>query len=139
MYMNVTWFAKPLKHRYTFKSSHGVFRQLDYILISRSLKAYCLDAQSTNAVDLGSDHKAVKAILGFKSQPRPKKKRRIKKRIFAARAYNRSDFSANLLDRHRKTRLHGIRPIFATGRWNGKKSVHGCRADQIAHTPAPGC
>ena len=44
---------------WTFRSSTGVKRKIDFILASRSLVVR--DSIATNEIDMGSDHRAVKA------------------------------------------------------------------------------
>ena len=45
------------EQRWTFESSLGVRRQIDFIMINADL--YLLDVFATNSLNLGSDHRAV--------------------------------------------------------------------------------
>ena len=71
-----TVFDKTEQHRGTFLGPDKIIKQLDYFLISRQLRGQLLDSQSTNAVDLGSDHRAIKMVISTSSRSRQRKKRK---------------------------------------------------------------
>ena len=60
-----THFKKQPLHKYTHISSKGRKRQIDYILMSRALFRITSDAYSSVIPHLGSDHRAVKAIIAI--------------------------------------------------------------------------
>ena len=64
----------PLNENWTFRSSLGVKRRIDFILCSSSfsLSSGC----ATNILDLNSDHRAVHAALEMAAGTRKKKRRR---------------------------------------------------------------
>ena len=48
---------------WTYHSRQGSYRRIDYILVSAGM--LCKSAYATSILDLGSDHRAVKAIIEF--------------------------------------------------------------------------
>ena len=51
----------PWDNQWTFKSNMGVRQNLDYILVSKSLQL--IRGAASNLLDLGSDHRSVKAVI----------------------------------------------------------------------------
>ena len=58
----------PLEDTWTFCSSMGIKRRIDFIASSRSL--CLLGSSATNLLDLGSDHRAVRATYSIGSEPK---------------------------------------------------------------------
>ena len=61
---------------WTFESSMGIRRRLDYILVDKRIKIHA--AEATNEINMGSDHRAVKANIEIRMQKkksRPHRKR----------------------------------------------------------------
>ena len=54
-------FTKRWDQTWTFKSSTGILRQIDFILVSRMLPL--INSQAVFSIDLGSDHRAVMAKI----------------------------------------------------------------------------
>lgn len=92
--------------QWTFRSTCGVKRRIDFILASTTLT--CKHAMATRFFDLGSDHRAVKATLQYESRARVKRSRQKQlkgwspedKDLFQAKLNSRIDESSvsNLLD-----------------------------------------
>eukprot|EP00973_Karenia_brevis_P081954 11362305-Karenia_brevis.AAC.1 len=75
MVITNTFFEKSAQHTTTYVSPDKVHKQLDYIVVSKRLWPYVRDAQSTNLIDLGSDHKAVKTIFNLNSKHKSAKRK----------------------------------------------------------------
>ena len=71
-----TSFSKTIVNRTTFVGPNGRPRQLDYILVSQTLRRSLRDAGSTTILDLGSDHRAVKVTIRIDTHPSSLKKKR---------------------------------------------------------------
>ena len=63
-----------IEDHWTFESSMGIRRQLDFILCSARIPL--LSTHSDRAIDMGSDHRAVKCIFKIGVPSRQKKRRR---------------------------------------------------------------
>ena len=74
-----TFFSKRPCNRETFIGPNGRPRQLDYILMDKLLFRMLHDSCSTSLLQLGSDHKAVRAKLLFEETPRTIRRKTIKK------------------------------------------------------------
>jgi hypothetical protein len=66
-----TIFEKTWTQKWTH-SIDGRKRTIDYILIEKALMKYLIDAEATDILDLGSDHRAVTAALEFGRRKRSK-------------------------------------------------------------------
>ena len=62
MVITNTFFSKRPCNRETFIGPNGCPRQLDYILMDKTLVHMLQDSGSSTSLNLGSDHKAVKVI-----------------------------------------------------------------------------
>ena len=57
-----SFFQKPWRKRWTHVQ-HGRRRQIDYFIVERKRRESIRDAYTSNALDLGSDHRAVKMVM----------------------------------------------------------------------------
>ena len=76
LFVGNTHFQGPSQSRWTHQSSSGRKRVTDYLLFSKRLWAHVSDAEATSALDLGSDHRAVHAVLSLTTKPKCRAKRR---------------------------------------------------------------
>ena len=76
---------------WTFESSMGVRRQIDFILCSARIPTIAVEA--TRAIDMGSDHRAVKSILNIGT---PQQSRRRKKRVRGWKPRDVSEYHSTL-------------------------------------------
>ena len=60
-------------YAWTFKSALGVKRRIDFILVDSSLRSH--DSRAVDALDLGSDHRAVRTSIDYPTCYRPKRHR----------------------------------------------------------------
>eukprot|EP00973_Karenia_brevis_P057823 8048446-Karenia_brevis.AAC.1 len=86
-----THFKKRFGKRFTHVGTSGAKRQLDYILVTRALWHQVVDAGSISEIDLGSDHKAIKAIVRIKSRRARKRKHQNQKKSFVEKGWAPKD------------------------------------------------
>eukprot|EP00973_Karenia_brevis_P044376 6147257-Karenia_brevis.AAC.1 len=55
-----TFFEKQEHNKHTYTGPTGAWKQLDYMLVTRSFWKTVHDSEATNTIDLGSDHKSVR-------------------------------------------------------------------------------
>ena len=74
-----TCFDKATKNRTTFLGPDKVHKQLEYCLASQQMGSRVRDSQSTNTIDLRSDHKAIKMVISMTPAQRNRSKRKTAK------------------------------------------------------------
>lgn len=72
-----TFFRKLDDKLYTYTSTQGIEKQLDYILVDKSIFGKVFDVDAGNLLDLGSDHRSL--ICRSRSRPSQRKRKRQKR------------------------------------------------------------
>ena len=60
-----TCFEKPVEKTYTFVGPSRIPRQIDFFLVSRKVRGWTRDCETTREIDMGSDHKMLKMRISF--------------------------------------------------------------------------
>ena len=103
MWHSIQHSKNPTEKQHTFRSPNGKEKHLDCVVIDRSNRRYCTDAEANDMIHFGSDHRSVTAHFRF---PCAKKKEGLE---------NKKKTETESLQR---CRIHEIPCISGATRWS---------------------